>query len=120
MLYDTKRKPATGSVQIAAGLGFMRRAVIDQHFSERLRLSRLLNIVAQHPYLLGCGIDEDAALIVEPGAGLEVIGDGAVTILDGREMLTRVIDEARTERFQVANVRLAGADANEAVEEVVQ
>jgi cyanophycinase len=106
MLYDTQPRPSKGSVQIAAGLGFMRRVVIDQHFSERLRLGRLLTIVAQNPYLLGCGIDEDTALIVEPGAGLEVIGDGAVTILDGREMLSNVIDGPRTESFELTNVKL--------------
>ena len=46
------------------------------------------------------------SLHVEPGAGLEVIGDGAVTILDGREMLSSVIDEARIERFELTNVKL--------------
>ena len=106
MLFDTQPKPTKGSVQIAAGLGFMRRVVIDQHFSERLRLSRLLNIVAQNPYLLGCGIDEDTALIVEPGMGLEVIGDGAVTILDGREMCSNIVDTERAERFELTNVKL--------------
>jgi cyanophycinase len=106
MLYDTQPKPTKGSVQMAAGLGFMRRVVIDQHFSERLRLSRLLNIVAQNPYLLGCGIDEDTALIVEPGKGLEVIGDGAVTILDGREMCSNIVDTPRAERFELTNVKL--------------
>jgi cyanophycinase len=106
MLFDTQPKPTKGSVQMSAGLGFMRRVVIDQHFSERFRLSRLLNIVAQNPYLLGCGIDEDTALIVEPGKGLEVIGDGAVTILDGREMGSNIVQEKRTERFELTNVKL--------------
>jgi len=106
MLYDTQPKPVKGSVQMAAGLGFMRRVVIDQHFSERLRLARLLGIVAQNPYLLGCGIDEDTALIVEPGKGLEVIGDGAVTILDGREMCSNIVEGQRADRFELTNVKL--------------
>jgi cyanophycinase len=38
--------------------------------------------------------------------GLEVIGDGAVTILDGREMCSNVIDAERTERFELTNVKL--------------
>lgn len=108
MLFDASREPqpSKGSVQISAGLGFMRRVVIDQHFSERLRLGRLLTIVAQNPYLLGCGIDEDTALIVEPGLGLEVVGEGAVTILDGREMLSNFLDVERHERLELTNVKL--------------
>jgi cyanophycinase len=109
MLFESLGREGNGSggmVQIAAGLGFMRRVVIDQHFSERKRLGRLLAIVAQNPYLLGAGIDEDTALIVEPGLGLEVIGDGAVTILDGREMLSNFLDDERHERLELTNVKL--------------
>ena len=98
--------PVKGTVQIAAGLGFARRVIIDQHFSERQRLGRLLAVVAQNPYLLGAGIDEDTALIVEPGHGLEVVGEGAVTILDGREMLSNYLDADRDERLELTNVKL--------------
>jgi len=108
MLFDAGlgELPVRGNVQIAAGLGFMRRVVIDQHFSERLRLGRLLAIVAQNPYLLGAGIDEDTALIVEPGLGLEVIGKGAVTILDGREMLSSYLDDEGQRQLELTNVKL--------------
>jgi cyanophycinase len=60
--------PEKGAVSLGAGLGFLHRVVIDQHFSERQRLSRLLSVVAQNPYLQGIGIDEDTALVVERGA----------------------------------------------------
>ncbi|WP_280156278.1 cyanophycinase [Piscinibacter sp. XHJ-5] len=108
MLYESgpELQPIKGSVRIAAGLGFMRRVVIDQHFSERKRIGRLLSVVAQNPYLLGAGIDENTALIVEPGLGLEVIGEGAVTILDGREMLTSFLDEDRHQQLELTNVKL--------------
>jgi cyanophycinase len=109
MLYEGGNRdtqPTKGTVQIAAGLGFMRRVVIDQHFSERQRLGRLLAVVAQNPYLLGAGIDENTALIVEPGLGLEVVGDGAVTILDGREMLSNFLDAERHEQLELTNVKL--------------
>jgi len=109
MLFDAGSRDgtiATNDVQIAAGLGFMRRVVIDQHFSERKRLGRLLAIVAQNPYLLGAGIDEDTALVVEPGMGLEVVGDGSVTLLDGREMLSSYVDTERSEKLELTNVKL--------------
>ena len=98
--------PEKGSVSLGAGLGFLHKVVIDQHFSERQRLSRLLSIVAQNPYLQGIGIDEDTALVVERGVGIEVLGEGAVTIVDGRWMSTNVADIANHETPELIDVRL--------------
>jgi cyanophycinase len=98
--------PEKGSVSLGAGLGFLHKVVIDQHFSERQRLSRLLSIVAQNPYLQGIGIDEDTALVVERGVGIEVLGEGAVTIVDGRSMSTNVAEIANHETPELIDVRL--------------
>lgn len=98
--------PEKGSVSLAAGLGFLHKVVIDQHFSERQRLSRLLSIVAQNPYLQGIGIDEDTALVIERGVGIEVLGGGAVTIVDGRNMSTNLADIANRETPELIDVRL--------------
>jgi cyanophycinase len=98
--------PEKGAVSLGAGLGFLHRVVIDQHFSERHRLSRLLSLVAQNPYLQGIGIDEDTALVVERGVGIEVLGEGAVTIVDGRHMLTNLADIAERDTPQLIDVRL--------------
>ena len=98
--------PEKGSVNLGAGLGFVQRVVIDQHFSERHRLARLLTVVAQNPYLLGIGIDEDTALVVERGVGIEVIGAGSVTVVDGRHMISNVADIAAGSTPQLIDVRL--------------
>ena len=98
--------PEKGSVSLGAGLGFLHKVVIDQHFSERQRLSRLLSVVAQNPYLQGIGIDEDTALVVERGVGIEVVGEGAVTIVDGRTMSTNVAEIANHETPELIDVRL--------------
>ncbi|MFL6636085.1 MAG: cyanophycinase [Massilia sp.] len=98
--------PEKGSVSLGAGLGFLHKVVIDQHFSERQRLSRLLSIVAQNPYLQGIGIDEDTALVVERGVGIEVVGEGAVTIVDGRTMSTNVAEIADHATPELIDVRL--------------
>jgi cyanophycinase len=98
--------PAKGESHLAAGLGFLQRVVIDQHFSERQRLGRLLGVVAQNPYLLGIGIDEDTALVIENGAGLEVIGNGAVTLIDGRQMMSNFLEIEERERLELVNVKL--------------
>ena len=98
--------PEKGSVSLGAGLGFLHRVVIDQHFSERQRLSRLLSVVAQNPYLQGIGIDEDTALIIERGVGIEVLGEGAVTIVDGRNMSTNIAEIPDHETPELIDVRL--------------
>jgi cyanophycinase len=98
--------PIKGESHLAAGLGFLQRVVIDQHFSERQRLGRLLGVVAQNPYLLGIGIDEDTALIVENGWGIEVVGNGAVTLIDGREMSSNFLTVQDRERMELVNVKL--------------
>jgi cyanophycinase len=98
--------PEKGSVSLGAGLGFLHRVVVDQHFSERQRLSRLLSVVAQNPYLQGIGIDEDTALVVERGVGIEVLGEGAVTIVDGRNMSTNIAEISDRETPELIDVRL--------------
>jgi cyanophycinase len=98
--------PQKGAVDLAAGLGFLPRAIVDQHFSERQRLGRLLTVVAQNPYLLGVGIDEDTALVIERGMGLEVVGDGAVTLVDGREMQSDFLELYDRDLIELHNVRL--------------
>jgi cyanophycinase len=98
--------PEKGAVSLAAGLGFLHRVVIDQHFSERQRLSRLLSVVAQNPYLQGIGIDEDTALVVERGRGIEVLGEGSVTVVDGRTMDTNMADIRERATPELIDVRL--------------
>jgi cyanophycinase len=84
------RLPQKDLADLDLGLGFVSRAVIDQHFSERHRLARLLSVLAHQPQMLGVGIDEDTALVIERSTAIEVIGSGAVTLVDGRTMVTNV------------------------------
>lgn len=102
----TDTLPEKGAVSLGAGLGFLHKVVVDQHFSERRRLSRLLSVIAQNPYLLGVGIDEDTALVVERGVGIEVLGEGAVTIVDGRHMITNVTEIEERATPELIDVRL--------------
>jgi cyanophycinase len=99
-------QPEKGAVNLAAGLGLVQGVVVDQHFSERHRLSRLLTVVAQNPYLQGVGIDEDTALIIARGRGIEVLGQGAVTIVDGRDMHSNMADVDSGDCPRLVDVRL--------------
>ncbi|WP_343729869.1 cyanophycinase [Duganella sp.] len=83
--------PEKGAARLGAGLGFISRVIIDQHFSERHRINRLLSAIAQSPFLLGAGIDEDTALIVHEDS-IEVAGQGSVTVVDCRHARTNVAD----------------------------
>jgi cyanophycinase len=80
--------PKNRMVQLSAGLGVIQDVVIDQHFEQRSRIGRLLALVAQSPSLLGIGVDEDTCAIVHPDRTLQVIGKGAVSIVDGAHLKT--------------------------------
>ncbi len=76
--------PKKCTLKMAPGLGLLKGVIIDQHFAQRGRIGRLLLAIAQNPYMLGIGIDEDTGIVVMPDAIFEVIGSNGVTILDGR------------------------------------
>ena len=65
------------------GLGLLPGVIVDMHFAERRRLSRLIDAVLRQPVLLGVGIDEDTAILVSPGR-FDVLGRGAVVAVDAR------------------------------------
>lgn len=98
--------PEKQVARLAAGLGLLPWVVVDQHFSERHRLARLLSILAENPCLLGIGIDEDTALVIEHQNRLEVVGAGAITLLDGRQMSSNILDIDAQERLEMIDVRL--------------
>jgi cyanophycinase len=75
--------PREKMAQFMPGLGFTDGIVFDQHFRQRDRLGRLLYLMAAHPGILGVGIDENTAAIIEDEKIITVLGTGAVTIVDG-------------------------------------
>lgn len=83
-----------GDLNMAPGLGLIRNAIIDQHFAERGRIGRLLGAVAHNPRILGVGIDEDTAIVVE-GQKFQVLGAGAVYVVDAEEVTQSNISEGR-------------------------
>jgi cyanophycinase len=80
--------PKHRMAQVAVGLGLLRNVVVDQHFEQRTRLGRLLAVVSQSPSLIGLGLDEDTAAVIGADETLEVIGRGAVTVVDGSHVVT--------------------------------
>ena len=84
----TGESPKNRMAQLAAGLGVLSGVVIDQHFAQRGRFGRLLTVVAHSPSLVGIGLDEDTCAVVYADKVMEVIGRGAVTVIDGSRVIT--------------------------------
>ncbi|MEG4206450.1 cyanophycinase [Microcoleus sp. Pol7_A1] len=88
---DSETNPRVDVVAMGPGMGFLPGVVIDQHFAQRGRLGRLVTALLLQPAVLGFGIDENTAILVN-GDELEVIGESAVTIIDESEKLHDNID----------------------------
>jgi len=73
--------PSPHMVNMASGLGLSRSIIIDQHFSQRNRIGRLMSAVALHPNMLGIGLDEDTSLTITSSGKCRVIGSGTVTLV---------------------------------------
>jgi cyanophycinase len=58
---------------VGRGFGFLTNAVVDQHFLRRSRLNRLLAVLEQRRNLIGIGVDEGTAFILQ-GDQWNVIG----------------------------------------------
>jgi cyanophycinase len=59
----------------------MKQTAIDQHLLRRNRQFDLVEVLEVHPELLGIGLDENTAIVVQ-GDELEVIGATYVAIYD--------------------------------------
>jgi cyanophycinase len=68
---------------ISTGFDLLPGTIIDQHFSQRDRIGRLMGAVDRFPGQLGLGIDEETALLVQ-GRRMQVVGAGKVTLCLGK------------------------------------
>jgi cyanophycinase len=75
---------ARGDVVTSPGLSLVPGAIVDQHFLRRKRHNRLLSLVLEHPSLIGIGIDESTALVIEPGHRWSILGESAAIVYDAR------------------------------------
>nr|WP_298379364.1 cyanophycinase [uncultured Halomonas sp.] len=101
---DALRK---GGVNMTSGLGFIDYLIIDSHFLERGRFSRLMQVGASNPEYLGVGLGEDAGVIVHPNRILEAIGPGHVILIDSRGLASsNITDLSMGEPIAVENMIL--------------
>ncbi|HHW32043.1 MAG TPA: cyanophycinase [Clostridiaceae bacterium] len=95
------------TLKMAPGLGLLEEVIIDQHFHQRGRIGRLLCSVAENPYMLGVGIDEDTAIRVYPDGYFIVIGSNSVTVVDGKSIKTSNVSELQPDEIlAISNITL--------------
>jgi cyanophycinase len=95
---DGDSTPHQGSISMGPGMGLVREVVIDQHFAQRGRIGRLVSAVAQQPAMLGVGIDEDTAVLINSRGEMRVVGSQTVTIVDGSLCEFTNVSESRPEQ----------------------
>ncbi|MFT4925624.1 MAG: cyanophycinase [Phenylobacterium sp.] len=88
--------PNEQGVTMAPGLGLINKVILDQHFSQRNRLGRLLSAIAYNPFASAIGICEDTAAFISPCGMIEVEGSGSITIIDPTGLQYSSMAEAST------------------------
>jgi len=98
---DSLRK---GAVKMTAGFGLIEGVIIDTHFLERGRFSRLMEVGATNPEYLGVGLGEDAAVLFEDDT-IYAFGPGHVILVDSSGMTgSNVFELADGEAVSAHNV----------------
>jgi len=96
-----------GGVKMTTGAGLIQDVIIDSHFVERGRFSRLTQAVAGNPNAIGIGLGEDTGVVITAGEMLETIGSGQVMIFDGHDITySDFADVEEGEPFSVEGMRV--------------
>ncbi|KQR66915.1 cyanophycinase [Pedobacter sp. Leaf176] len=83
---ETFNKLWDKNIEFSYGMGLLENTIIDQHFLKRNRYNRLISALAAHPNMVGIGIDESTAIIVN-GNKATVAGESQVIrIANPREL----------------------------------
>jgi cyanophycinase len=84
--YLVRGSPQGNGIMMAPGhergFGYLQNVAIDQHVLARGRANDMAKVVAAHPGLLGIGIDEGTAALVQKNT-LTVLGRSVILITDG-------------------------------------
>jgi len=109
--------PNEQGVTFAPGVGLINKVILDQHFSQRNRLGRLLSATSYNPFFSGLGIDENTAAFIGPDNELEVVGGGCITVIDPSKLShSSMASASRGEAVTLINMKLhmlaAGARYN--------
>jgi cyanophycinase len=93
-----------GNVETKTGFGFLKNAIVDQHFLKRKRHNRTIASLIEHPNLFGIAIDESTAIIVYPDETFEVLGSYQVLVYDPTS--GKNIREDKNGNLGISNMKL--------------
>jgi cyanophycinase len=96
MISGSKRQRANEIIEYGEGLGLVPEVIVDQHFAQRRRLTRLID-AAKTNRLTGVGIDENTAIVWSARGEAYVSGAGEVTIVDPEHRL----EDARLRSYRL-------------------
>ncbi|MFC0189538.1 cyanophycinase [Fictibacillus aquaticus] len=108
MIFSSKnlKNAEAAYLEMGSGFGFLEDVIIDQHFSQRDRFSRLMRAIALNPQIIGVGIDENTAIWVKnEGELFEVLGEYNVSIFDGKKSVYIDIAEKSTTNMTISDIR---------------
>ncbi|MDA3865832.1 MAG: cyanophycinase [Salinivirgaceae bacterium] len=71
------------NIEIAEGMGFTDKIIVDQHFIWRMRMNRLISVAIEHPEALAIGIDESTAIYVK-NEKFKIYGKSQVIVIDNQ------------------------------------
>ncbi|RQD71834.1 MAG: cyanophycinase [Tindallia sp. MSAO_Bac2] len=104
---DSSEALKKGTINVSTGIGLIDNAIIDTHFVERGRFSRLMQIVSMNPSNIGIGLGEDSGIVIEGGCIIKAIGSGITVILDGKHLkYTNVANISSDEAIAIENIVL--------------
>jgi cyanophycinase len=109
MIYEggTQGGMIKGNIRITTGLEFLKNVAIDTHFIARGRIVRMAQAIATNPGCIGLGLEEDTAILVTEGRQIEVLGNGLITIVDGRDIShTNIYEISNDELFSISDMRV--------------
>ncbi len=104
---EDDESPRKCTLNMSPGLALVKNIIIDQHFAQRGRIGRLLTAIAQNPEVLGMGIDEDTAIVLNDKGIGSIIGSGAIYFIDGSAISYTITSEQNSEEvLSMFNVKL--------------
>ena len=105
---NTFKEIRSNNVVTSEGMGFINKAIIDQHFIKRSRYNRLISVLADHPGKMVIGIDESTAIVVT-GKKVRVVGESQVVVISNPKKLKITIKG----RVSFKNARLSLFEAGD-------
>jgi len=104
---------SAGSLRLRPGLGLLPGAVIDTHFRQRGRFSRLMAAVSLLPATLGVGLDEDTAVEIAANGSATVHGKGHGWFFTPGQEHDSDLNQARGLRASVVNVSVSALSSGQ-------